>query len=189
MKTTQISDIEFLDAIKVGNNSAFSAFYRMHEQKFKSDISSRFGNNDEDFLAEVFQDALIRLWENIEKGKLTAANLTSSLYAYLICIGKNVAMEWFRKEGRYVPLETGDDIGDDDDTLGDIMAEEENELTKAIREAVYAMNKPCAPLLLSFYWDRKSWREIAIELGYSGADSAKTQKNKCMSKLKGLFRK
>lgn len=55
-----------------------------------------------------------------------------------------------------------------------------------IKEAVDSMEGPCAPLLNLFYWEKKSWAIIAEELEYSGADSAKTQKNKCMGKLKKI---
>lgn len=55
-----------------------------------------------------------------------------------------------------------------------------------IKEAVDTMGGPCAPLLNLFYWEKKSWAIIAKELEYSGADSAKTQKNKCMGKLKKI---
>jgi hypothetical protein len=50
------------------------------------------------------------------------------------------------------------------------------------------MGKPCAPLLLKFYWDAQSWEDIATELGYANANSAKTQKNKCMNKIKSLLK-
>ena len=56
-----------------------------------------------------------------------------------------------------------------------------------IKEVVDNMGEPCEPLLMSFYWEKKSWAIIAEELEYSGADSAKTQKNKCMGKLKALI--
>jgi hypothetical protein len=58
--------------------------------------------------------------------------------------------------------------------------------TIIIKDIVDHMGKPCAPLLNLFYWEKKSWTMIADELEYSGADSAKTQKNKCMGKLKSL---
>ena len=55
-----------------------------------------------------------------------------------------------------------------------------------IKEVVDNMGEPCEPLLMSFYWEKKSWAIIAEELEYSGADSAKTQKSKCMGRLKAL---
>jgi hypothetical protein len=68
---------------------------------------------------------------------------------------------------------------------------EEYEITernRAIQDTVNNMGKPCAPLLLKFYWDQLSWDIIAQQLGYANANSAKTQKNKCMNKLKNLFK-
>ena len=57
----------------------------------------------------------------------------------------------------------------------------------AVRKAVYKMGEPCSPLLLSFYWDKLSWENIAVLLHYKDANSAKTQKYKCIQKLKAQF--
>ncbi len=35
-----------------------------------------------------------------------------------------------------------------------------------------------------YYWDDKNMQEIAEMQGYANADSAKSQKNKCMNKLR-----
>lgn len=60
------------------------------------------------------------------------------------------------------------------------MAEERE---RVVREQVMRIGKPCAPLLLGFFWEEKSMDKLAIELGYSNADSAKSQKAKCMKKV------
>lgn len=46
------------------------------------------------------------------------------------------------------------------------------------------MKESCVKLLTKFYFEKMSWEVISQQLGYSSADSAKTQKNKCMAKLK-----
>lgn len=56
-----------------------------------------------------------------------------------------------------------------------------------IKDIVDNMGKPCEPLLRNFYWENKSWAIIAEELKYSSDNSAKTQKNKCMGKLKKII--
>ena len=55
-----------------------------------------------------------------------------------------------------------------------------------IKELVDNMGDPCEPLLKGFYFEQKSMAKLAGELKYSNADSAKTQKNKCMGKLKAI---
>jgi DNA-directed RNA polymerase specialized sigma24 family protein len=75
-----------------------------------------------------------------------------------------------------------------EDSTDYVLEFELTERNKAIRETVNKMDKPCAPLLIAFYWEGYSMDEIANNLGYSNANSAKTQKNKCMNKLKALFK-
>ena len=42
-------------------------------------------------------------------------------------------------------------------------------------------------LLLAFYLQKKGMQEIAASFGYTNADNAKTQKYKCLMRLKKLF--
>ena len=57
------------------------------------------------------------------------------------------------------------------------------ERERVIRSLVDQLGAPCAPLLIGFLWKNQSMSELAQELGYSSADSAKTQKSKCMKKV------
>lgn len=53
-----------------------------------------------------------------------------------------------------------------------------------------AMNKigePCKTLLEAYYIHKKSMLQIAEEFGYTNTDNAKTQKYKCLVRLKKLF--
>jgi len=53
-----------------------------------------------------------------------------------------------------------------------------------------AMNKigePCKSLLDAYYIQKKNMQEIAADFGYTNADNAKTQKYKCLMRLKKLF--
>ena len=60
---------------------------------------------------------------------------------------------------------------------------EREEHERIIRQLVEQVGPPCAPLLLGYLWENKSMGNLAQELGYSSADSAKTQKSKCMKKV------
>ena len=54
---------------------------------------------------------------------------------------------------------------------------------------VSEMKPPCDKLLKAQYWDKLSGAEIAEKYGYSGPDSVKTQKSKCIKKLRPLIEK
>lgn len=63
---------------------------------------------------------------------------------------------------------------------------ERAELQEFVTKAIEDLPSRCNQLLKFFYWNRMSYEEIAKEMDYNNADSAKAQKNKCMRKLEQL---
>lgn len=176
---------EYFKALQTNDQRVIELFYKQYERSFKQLLSSKYAIADEDLLADVYQDTIIRLWENIQRNKITLDNLTTNIGGYLYGIGENVLREQLRKN-KETSIEELPQLPDDtDDSIKEF---EKNERNRAIQEAVNKMGKPCAPLLLKFYWDQLPWEIIAQQLGYANANSAKTQKNKCMNKLKLLFK-
>lgn len=184
-----MTDIDYIAAFRNDNQRATTHFYAKHRDVFFRDIGKYYHIRDTDLLSEIYQESVVRLWKNIKNGKLSEANLTTSLAGYLYSVGRLVALEILRREG--ITKETIDEgklssLGIE--ATADKWFGRESEQEVAVRKAVYAMGEPCAPLLLMFYWDKLTWVEIASELHYKDANSAKTQKYKCIQKLKAIFR-
>ena len=53
--------------------------------------------------------------------------------------------------------------------------------------AMKKIGEPCKSLLDAYYLQKKSMNDIASEFGYTNADNAKTQKYKCLVRLKKIF--
>lgn len=236
-----MTDHDYISAFRNDNQKAISLFYTKHRNEFCKNIRRKYGIRDEDLLSDIFQDSVIRLWRNIQDGKLTESTLTTALTGYLYGIGEKVALENLRKrkeiyrnaedapiakqqilEDPYIawleeveePMRLFTSAHSHDECIAelerltdayrqkqhskstdtdymlqnDFSAFELEERARKVRETVSRMGLPCAPLLLKFYWDQLSWEEIAQELNYSNANSAKTQKNKCMNKLKASYK-
>lgn len=176
---------EYIIGFQNNDQRVITTFYEKFEKNFKRNLSSKHSIHDEDLLADIYQETIIRLWENIQRGRIAQENLTADIAGYLYGIGKNVLREQFRKM-KEQSLEDFPQLSEDSTDY--VLEFELTERNKAIRETVNKMDKPCAPLLIAFYWEGYSMDEIANNLGYSNANSAKTQKNKCMNKLKALFK-
>ena len=58
--------------------------------------------------------------------------------------------------------------------------------SRDVRKSLEQLGLHCRQLLLLFYYFRKSMDEIATDLGYTNADNAKSQKYKCLQKLKTI---
>ena len=183
-----MTDREIIDAFRRNEQSVITAFYTQNRERFVTHIGSKFHILDRDTLFEVYQDSIWRLWENIQQGKLTEEKLSSPLVAYLqVGVGEKVMLETLRKQKENIADEEQLRLLEDElDDIDDVLVQEER--IETIRKILVDMGKPCSPLLKLFYWERLSWDVIANQLGYSNADTAKTQKYKCIQKLKTLFR-
>ena len=178
------TDEEYIRAFREDNNALINRFYRQYREDLYGYIQKKFEIRLEEDREDIFQEAVARLWENIQRGKLSEKSLTASLYTYFKSIADNVTKEHIRKQKNYVVIDIENEPIRDVDGIGmEKMNYVEDERLKIIYRAVDKMGKPCAPLLLGFLWDKKSMATLAEELGYSGADSAKSQKSKCMPKL------
>ena len=56
-----------------------------------------------------------------------------------------------------------------------------------MESALGKIGEPCKSLLEAYYLQKKSMPEIADFFGYTNADNAKTQKYKCLVRLKKIF--
>lgn len=236
-----MTDYDYIAGFRNDNQKVISQFYTKYSSEFCKNISRKYSIKDEDLLSDIFQDAVIRLWRNIQDGKLTESTLTTTITGYLYGIGEKVALETLRKRkevylsAEYTPVvkqQMSEDpyitwleeveepmrlfasthspserlvewerltdsykqkhhdklVNTDYMPQDSLSSFEQEERARKVQEIVNQMGLPCAPLLLKFYWDKLSWEQIAQELNYSNANSAKTQKNKCMNKLKASYK-
>jgi DNA-directed RNA polymerase specialized sigma subunit len=56
-----------------------------------------------------------------------------------------------------------------------------------MESALSKLGEPCKSLIEAYYFQKKNMQEIAANFGYTNADNAKTQKYKCLMRLKKLF--
>lgn len=180
-----MSDKDYIIALLQGDERAFGELYDSYRGRFFGYIRKYYLKND-DYIADLYQDACVAMWQNVQRQKLTPETLTSSLETYLIGIGKFILMS---RDRRYKEILADKDISyyapsDNEDHLRD-----EIERDEIIQSVVNRMDEPCCSLLDKYYWDELSGEEIARAMNYKNADTVKTQKYKCMQKLKTVLTK
>jgi DNA-directed RNA polymerase specialized sigma24 family protein len=65
---------------------------------------------------------------------------------------------------------------------------EKKEREEIIRNCLNALGETCRRLLLLYYFDRMSMTDLAKEMGFANADTAKTKKYKCKTELDRLVK-
>ena len=179
----ELTDVDKILAIKKKNEFLVGRIYGLYRNEFFYFLKKSISINPDD-IQEIYQDAFMVLCNKIYENKLNADNLTSSLKSYLFGVGIRIAYNVNRKNGKLPTEEIPETIDvphDNEPGLG-----EENE--KIIQKAVHEMGEPCHTILVKQYWEDKRAEEIAIEMNYKNPDTAKTQKYKCIQKLKNELR-
>ncbi len=177
----EMTDKEYIVAFAANDQNAFAKFYNENRLRFMTAIGNKFAITDEYALASILTDACMRLWLNIRNEKLTVESLHTTLSGYLYGIGERVALEYLHENSNQVSFEAIESVFADEPIN---RADETTLLWKAARRALAKLKDSCVKLLQKFYFEKMNWEAISQQLGYSSADSAKTQKNKCMAKLK-----
>lgn len=182
-----MTDQEYIEAFRQNDQKIIAAYYEQHRDQFCAWLGNKFHTLDIDLLSDVYIESVTRLWRFIRVGKIAEQHLQKPLMDYLCGIGKKTMLEEWRKYHK----------GTSDQQRKYKIEVEENlhidtayeEMLKRIKAAVNQMGNPCEPLLRKVHWDKLSMETVAYELRYASADSAKTQKYKCMQKLKRLLHK
>ena len=128
---------------------------------------------------DILQDSLVILWERVRAGKFEyQAKLSTFIYA----TARNLWLQRLREKGRLVPGEVNPDQYSDDasSALDQMIASERVEL---VQQALTKIGQQCRDILLLFYWEEQSMEQIAAQLGFANADTAKAKKYQCKKAL------
>jgi RNA polymerase sigma factor (sigma-70 family) len=181
------SDQQLLAALAAGDRKITSQIYKQHFNIVNGWLIKNGGSQAD--ASDLFQEAMVVLF-----GKAQDADfrLTCSIGTYLFAISKHL---WYKKLQRQSrnPVFLKEDIGTDEDERGiafedDVKVHEERELHyETLDAALDQIGEPCRSLLKAYYHHDRSMQEITAEFGYTNPDNAKTQKYKCLGRLRKLF--
>jgi RNA polymerase sigma-70 factor (ECF subfamily) len=175
-------DQHVIARIRNGDQQPLTEVYRAYRNDFIYWAVRNYGILEET-ARDVYQMAVVILYENIRSGKLT--QLQSSLKTYLFGIGKNKIMEELAAQRKALKIQENFRH----EPLPADSAEEKEELFKILESALQELGEPCRTVLDLYYYQNYGIDQIAEALNYKGNDSAKTQKYKCLVRLKKLFAK
>ncbi|MBV7531956.1 sigma-70 family RNA polymerase sigma factor [Chitinophaga sp. sic0106] len=140
-------------------------------------------NGTEDDAKDVFQEAIIILYEKACKGDFT---LTSRLKTFLYSVCRHL---WLKKlqsnHGLYALPTELEEIIPAEDIVDDHEAKDEQ--FRIMEKAMDSLGQPCKTILEDYYLHKHSMQEIADKFGYTSSENAKNQKYKCLMRLKKMF--
>ncbi|MBK8520228.1 MAG: sigma-70 family RNA polymerase sigma factor [Chitinophagaceae bacterium] len=181
----QVSNFEqekqLLEGLALNDREVVETIYRDNYPVIQSFILNNNGDSDE--ARDIFQEAMIVIYEKAVSGNF---ELNCQLKTYLYSVCRRLWLKRLHQLQRYGSL-----VENIEETVAveeDLELHEKHNTDFILMET--AMNKigePCKSLLDAYYLQKKNMQEIAADFGYTNADNAKTQKYKCLVRLKKLF--
>ena len=170
-----------LKGLAANDKLAIETIYRDNYAMIQAFILNNSGSHDD--ARDIFQEAMIVLFE---KARTETFELSSQLKTYIYSVCRRLWLKKLNQMNRYsgrldnmeetIPVDEDMELHEKRDTDFTLM---ENAMSK--------IGEPCKSLLDAYYIQKKHMQEIAADFGYTNADNAKTQKYKCLMRLKKLF--
>ncbi|MGB5005656.1 MAG: sigma-70 family RNA polymerase sigma factor [Ferruginibacter sp.] len=172
---------QLLEGLALKDGSVIEGIYRDNYPMIQAFILNNNGNSDE--ARDIFQEAMIVIYEKAVSGTF---ELNCLLKTYLYSVCRRLWLKRLQQLQRYVNL-----VENVEETVvvdEDLEIHDKHNANFAIMEnAMNKIGEPCKSLLDAYYLQKKNMQEIAADFGYTNADNAKTQKYKCLVRLKKLF--
>ncbi|MEL7426015.1 MAG: sigma-70 family RNA polymerase sigma factor [Bacteroidota bacterium] len=172
-----------LSAIRDGNESIVERIYRQHRPSFLAWARRHYPLAEEE-LMDVYQDAIIIMYQNVVEKKVT--ELRSTVSTYLFGIAKNLILKKLRQQKR-TPLSL-DEIAEVAVAPQFMQRSDQDEQQYQMRQALNRLGKTCRQILELFYYYEFSLEVIAERLQYKNSNTVKAQKHRCMKQLEGEIR-
>ncbi len=186
MQGSLYTEQNLLTGLSEGRREATEQIYNQHYPIVTKWIMNNGGSEDD--AADVYQEAMVVLYEKAQDEDF---RLSCRIGTYLFAISKHL---WYKKVNKMqqMPGSLPDDAGHNEKAdwayEDDIKAHREREsYYEQLNAALEQIGEPCRSLLKAFYHEDQSMQQIAAGFGYTNPDNAKTQKYKCLARLRKIF--
>lgn len=170
-----------LQGLAAHDSDAIERIYRENYSVIQAFIVKNNGYPDD--ARDVFQEAMIVLFEKVKSDSFV---LSCQIKTYLYSVCRRLWLKKLQKQNKFNPsVELMNETIAVEEEME--VHEKRNENFLLMEGALGKLGEPCKSLLEAFYLEKKSMPEIAASFGYTNAENAKTQKYKCLMRLKKLF--
>lgn len=175
-----MTDQEIFTGIAQQDNRTFQFLYREYQGKILGMVQKNNGNAED--ALDVFQEGIIGLWTNIEKGKFQLQE-SAKISTYLFALCRNIWISKLRKRKVMFTVDerTQGELIDEVDDM-----EEQYEQIKTLEDRFRQLGDRCQQILKLFYYQKIALKDIAQRLSIT-EKTAKNNKYRCMQKLRALY--
>ena len=176
------SEMDLLQGIREDNENAIKTVYKLHFPMIENFIRQNGGSGQE--AKDLFQDGFLVLYNNLKNPVFT---LDCKIKTYIYSVCKRIWLTELKRKSKAPAVVDGiDEFINIDESDIEEHNKHENSLLQ-LQSSLVKLGEPCNVLLSDYYLNNLSMQQIAEKMGYTNADNAKTQKYKCLLRLKKIF--
>lgn len=165
-------------------NDSDQALERLYEAYFPMVLQLIINNSgNEDDAKDIYQETILVLYNKVKSGGF---ELSSKLKTFIYSIARRLWLKKLNQISRSVMHVNDYHDHIQTDTELEEHQHRDNQFNH-MNTALSQMGEPCRTIIEDFYIQNKSMQEICEKFGYTNTDNAKTQKYKCLQRLKKLF--
>lgn len=182
MSKATYTDLDFIEGLRNNQDVVLRALYKKYYNLVLKYVVNNSGNSEA--AADIYQETIIVLYENVQK---PGFELNCQLQTFIYSIARRLWLKQLRNNGHTLRFreDEEDEVVDVSEEIGDHLKKESD--IEKMNACMEELGEPCKTLLKDFYVYKLSMEEISEKFGYTNADNAKTQKYKCLQRLKRNF--
>ncbi len=176
----QPNEKDLLQGLARNDRKVVESIYRDNYTMVQSLVMNNSGSADD--ARDIFQETMIVLFNKVQNPEFA---LNCQLKTYLYSVARRLWLKRLEQASRFMPAVDNLEVVDVNDDL-DNHAKKNAEFDM-MESAMLKIGEPCRSLLQAYYLENKSMQEIAESFGYTNSENAKSQKYKCLMRLKKIF--
>lgn len=169
-----------------GDQEVSATIRALYRENF--DMLSRYvqnNNGSEQDAEDNFQEVIVAFIHLLKAGKFRGE---SSIRTFLFSLNKNIWLNELKRRGRANAREEKyEKAANRDEQTADV-AMELRQTRQDLLNTLEALGENCKKILLLFYYENRSMKEILAELPYENEQVVRNKKSKCLKKLETLVK-
>jgi RNA polymerase sigma factor (sigma-70 family) len=184
LRKEDFTDAELISSLtnSSGMDAAIRFLYREHFELLSRYILNNSGNEQD--AEDIFQDVIVAFVNLVQAGKFRGE---SSIRTFLFSLNKNIWLNEIKRKGRALVREEKYERQNVKDEVTADMAMEIQQTKEGLMEVIDELGDKCKKILLLFYFENKSMKEIVAELPYENEQVVRNKKSKCLKKLEQII--
>lgn len=180
----KLGDAELLEAIRQGKglDTAIKSIYRDHFESLAWIVKNNSGNQQD--AEDIFQEVVVNFIELVQKDKFRGE---SSIKTFLFSMTRHTWLNELKKRGRSEVRELKYEKAQphEETDVSHLIAG--REAKKQVMDVVEQLGDTCKKILVMFYYENLSMKEILANLKYENEQVVRNKKYKCLKQLEQMI--